>query len=334
MTHQLGTRSEPLSSIDDQDKYRRRNTTENCVRDNEELLKNFYHRVKSAVDKGWPLEPKGTQAERDNQQNQRNAKYIEFTVRGIKPTGLRWKAHEYLIEHPNNTWDAFQTHLTSKDVIYTICSEIVPNATNEQVIKLHSLKQQKKELTALFKEQQVNQVNQPNSRPANADNKSRQNMTRFCSYCRRNGHNLLYCRTKTYDDETRREQIRNNQQRRTVLTHDHNKRIGPNFGSQNAQNFNRQSRYGNQNNHTPYRQTGFNSDRNRNPNSDRQYQDRSCNSCTNGPNNGQQTQYNFYAITENSDTQNNRNFPQNNNLPTPNSVQSIDDQGQDVLNTL
>ena len=148
---------------DDRDKYRHRITAEICVRGNEEIIKNFYHRVKSAVDKGWPLDPNGTQNERDNQQNQRNAKYNEITVRGLKPTGLKRKAHEYLIEHPNATWDAFRTHITSKDVIYTISSLLVPNATSDQNTKLHSLEQQIKELTPLFKEQQVNQITQSNS---------------------------------------------------------------------------------------------------------------------------------------------------------------------------
>ena len=140
----------------DRDKYRHRITAENYVRGNEELLKNFFRRVKSAVDKGWPFDPNGTQAERDNQQNQRNAKYIEFAVRGLRPTGLKRKAHEYLIEYTNATWDAFQTHITSKDVIYTISSELVPNVTTDQNTKLHFLEQQIKELTALIKDQQVN----------------------------------------------------------------------------------------------------------------------------------------------------------------------------------
>ena len=126
------------------------------MRGNEELIKNFYHRVKSAVENGWPLDPNGTQAERDNQQNQRNAKYIEFTVRGLKPNGMKKKAHEYLIELPNSVWDAFQTHITSNDFIYTISSELVPIATTDQNTKLHSLEQQSKEIIALFKEQQVN----------------------------------------------------------------------------------------------------------------------------------------------------------------------------------
>ena len=264
--HQLGTRSEPPSLTNFQ------MTETNTDTESQQrivCIKNFYHTVKSAVNKGWPLDPNGTNAERDNQQNQRNAKYKEFTVRGLRPTGLKRKAHEYLIEHPIATWDAFQTHITSKDVIYTISSELVPNATSDQNTKLHSLEQQIKELTALFNEQQVNQVTQPNPRPANADNKPRQNLTSFCSYCRRNGHTLMYCRTKAYEDEIKRQQTRNNQERRTVFTHDYNKRRRPNFGSQNNKNFSHQPRYGNQNNHTPYRQTGFNPDRNRNPNSHR-----------------------------------------------------------------
>ena len=130
----------------------------------------------------------------------------------------------------------------------------MPNATSDQNTKLHYLEQQIEELTALFKEQQVNQITQPNSRPANADNKSRQNMTRFCSYCRRIGHTLMYCRTKAFDDQIKTEQTRNNQERRTVFTHDYNERRGPNFGSQNNQNFSQQPKHGNQNNQTPYRQ--------------------------------------------------------------------------------
>ena len=146
----------------------------------------------------------------------------------------------------------------------------------------------------------------------------------------------MYCRTKAYDDENKRQQTLNNHKERpTVFTHNYNKRNGPNFGSQNNQSFSQQPRYGNQNNQTPYWQNGFNPDRNRNPNSDRQYhQNRSSNSWNNGPYHRQQTQYNFNDSPENSDTQYNKNFPQSINPPTPNSVQFIDNQGQDVVSTL
>ena len=79
---------------DDRDKNRHRVTAEIFVRDDEEFSKNFCHRVKSAVDRGLPLDPNETLADRHNQQNQRNAKYLEFTVRGLKPNGLKRKAHE------------------------------------------------------------------------------------------------------------------------------------------------------------------------------------------------------------------------------------------------
>ena len=133
----------------------------------------------------------------------------------------------------------------------------------------------------------------------------------------------------------KRQQSRNYQQRCTVFNHDFIKRRGPDIGSQNTQNFNQKSTYGDQKKQSTYRQTGFYSGRNRNSTLDRQYpQDRSSNCWNNGTNNREKTQYNFNTRPGKSDTQNNNKFPQSNNPPTPNSVQFIDDQGQDVMNTL
>ena len=155
---------------DDRDKYRHRITAENCVRGKEELVKSFYHRVK--------------QNERDAQKNLRNQKKIDFTIRGLTPSGLKRKAHEYLIEHPNTTWDNFKDHVANKDLIYSVSSEFVPNSTNEQNSKLDSLEKQVRDLSTLPKEQQVNALNQANTRTNDVNNKSRQNATRFCHYCR------------------------------------------------------------------------------------------------------------------------------------------------------
>ena len=82
---------------DDRDKYRHRITAENCVR-GKELIKKFYHRFKQAVDKGWCIDAAANQNERDAQRNLRNQKYIDFTIKGLTPSGLGRKAHEYLIE--------------------------------------------------------------------------------------------------------------------------------------------------------------------------------------------------------------------------------------------
>ena len=127
------------------DKYRHRITAENCVRGKEELITNFYHRVKQAVYKGWPIDAAANQNERDAQQNLRNQKYIDFTIRGLTPSGLQ--------------------------------TEFVPNSTNDQNSKLDSLEKQVRELSTVLKEQHVNAVNQANTRTNDKNNKSRQRHT-------------------------------------------------------------------------------------------------------------------------------------------------------------
>ena len=195
---------------DDRDKYRHRITAENCVRGKEELVKNFYHRVKQAVDKGFPIDSAANQNEGDAHQNLRNQKYFDFTIRGLTPSGLKRKAHEYLIEHPNATWDNFKDHVANKELIYSVRSEFVPNSTNDQNSKLDSLEKHVRQLSTLLKEQQVNALNQANTRTNDMNKKSRQNATRFCHYCRRNVHTLQYCRTKAFDDERKRQYNREN----------------------------------------------------------------------------------------------------------------------------
>ena len=99
-------------------------------------MKNFYHRLKQAVNKGWPIDAAANQNERDAQQNLRNQKYIDFTIRGLTPSGLERKVHEYLIEHPIATWANYKDHVADKDLIYSVSSESVPNSTNDQNSKL------------------------------------------------------------------------------------------------------------------------------------------------------------------------------------------------------
>ena len=49
-------------------------------------------------------------------------------------------------------------------------------------------------------------------------------MTRFCSFCQKNQHTVLYCRTEAHNDDIKRQQTRDDQERRTVFTHDYNKK--------------------------------------------------------------------------------------------------------------
>ena len=55
--------------------------------------------------------------------------------------------------------------------------------------------------------------------------------TRFCSYCRTNGHTPNWCRKKMRDEEIKKVQNESNPERRITFTNDYNKRTGPGHGS-------------------------------------------------------------------------------------------------------
>ena len=232
---------------DNRDKYRYRITAENSVRGNEEIVKNYFHRVKRAVDRGWPDEENADNAARAALNAQRRQKYIEFAVRGLTPNELKNKAHQYLIEHPNATWEQFQEHVTNKDLVFTISLQLAPNSSQNQKTLMNELREDINAMKNMLKEQQISSLAVANPlsygcspshchdyhiSAVDVNNTSRQNITRFCKYCQRNGHTLQYCRKKIYDDEAKRAQSRANEEKKVTFTNDYNKRKGPGFGSQ------------------------------------------------------------------------------------------------------
>ena len=159
-------------------------------------------------------------------------------------------------------------------------------------------------------------------------NKSRQNATRFCDFCRRNVHTLQNCRSKAFDDERKRQYNSENQQKKPTFTNDYNKRKGPNFGSQKYNNSNSQhnsnssQRYGN-NYSQPYnRKPKFNNQNHNNQSNSNQGQN-------------QRIGQNSYSFPErqnnNSNTKYNQIFPQNNSNAFSNNVQIIDDDSQKMI---
>ena len=75
---------------DGRNKFRNRMEVEHCVRGDGEEIRNFKHRIKEIVDKGWPNDMEGIveadrAAERQAQGRQRRQRYIEFTLRGLRP---------------------------------------------------------------------------------------------------------------------------------------------------------------------------------------------------------------------------------------------------------
>ena len=81
---------------------------ENASRQEGELIKNYFHRVKHAVDKGWPeditnVANANRAQEAVIQSRQREQKYIVFALRGLQPPSIKRKAHERRIKKPNES---------------------------------------------------------------------------------------------------------------------------------------------------------------------------------------------------------------------------------------
>ena len=187
---------------DGRDQFRFRLEVENTFRQEGELIKNYLLRIKSGVDKGWPeMIPRNIEGddnirrEKELQQSQQSEKYIDFALRGLIPQGLKRKAHEKLIENPSITWTQFVDHLLVKDLTFSVTTE--PNGAT-RIDKLKTLESKINDLTSLFKSNKVNAID--TSMPRDPYIKGRPNSTRFCDYCRNNGHSISRCTKKQVDD--------------------------------------------------------------------------------------------------------------------------------------
>ena len=105
---------------------------EYCRRADGEEIRNFLHRIKKTVEKGWPDDLAGVVAaewgaERTAQARQRRQRHIDYTLRGLRPRYLQEKSQEYLMEHPNATWNDFSSHLINKDVSYQVSTGFLKN---------------------------------------------------------------------------------------------------------------------------------------------------------------------------------------------------------------
>ena len=123
---------------------------EYCVPRDGEEIRNFLHRIKKFVDKGWPDYMKGIvkadrAAERQAQGRQRIQRYIDYTLRGLRPRYLQRKAQEYLMEHRNATWNGFFTRIIQRDVSCQVSSNFL-NDEEQTKVQLASLGQELKNL--------------------------------------------------------------------------------------------------------------------------------------------------------------------------------------------
>ena len=105
---------------DGKSKFRHRMEVEHYIRVDREEIRNFLHRINKTVDKSWLDDVVGVaEAVRDAkptaQARQRRQRYIDYTLKGLRPRYLQGKAQEYLMEHLNAIWNHFLTHQINKD---------------------------------------------------------------------------------------------------------------------------------------------------------------------------------------------------------------------------
>ena len=180
---------------------------EHCVRDDGEEIRNFLYRIKKVVDKGWPNDMEGIveadrAAERQAQGTQRRQRYMDYSLRGLRPRYLQRKAQEYLMERPNATWNDFCAQIIQKDLILGASSTYLSHEAQTKA-ELATLGQEIKNIRSELKEYHVNVV-AITTRTFHPDQQGRQKLTRFCNYCHKNGHTLNWSREKMRDEEVRK----------------------------------------------------------------------------------------------------------------------------------
>ena len=107
--------------------FRYRMEVEHCIRGDGEEIRNFLHRIKRTVDKGWPDDLNGIEAahhaaEREAQGRQRRQRYIDYSLKRLQPRYLQRKAQDYLMERPNATWNDFCAQIIPNDLIVEVSS--------------------------------------------------------------------------------------------------------------------------------------------------------------------------------------------------------------------
>ena len=175
--------------------------------------------------------PGDQKAERTAQARQRRQRYIDYTLKGLRPRYLQRKAQECLMEHPNATWNDFSTHLIIEDVSYQVSASFL-NDEEQNKAQMASLGQELKNLRTELKEHRINAL-EGHQRPVDPNQNGRQNETRFCGYCRTNEHTPNYCKKKMRDEEIKKLQNEATAEEKVTFTHDYNKRRGPSHGSGN-----------------------------------------------------------------------------------------------------
>ena len=119
------------------------------------------------------------------------------------------------MENPNATWNDFSTRIIQRDVSFQVSSTFL-NDEEQTKAQMANLGQEMKNLRSELQEHRVNAV-EGISRTVDPNQKRRQNATRFCNYCRTNGHTPSWCRKKIRDEELKRIQNERTAEKKSLL---------------------------------------------------------------------------------------------------------------------
>ena len=164
---------------------------EHCISGDGEEIRNFLHRIKRTVDKGWPDDLNGIEAaqhnsEREAQGRQRTQRYVDYSLKGLRRRYLQRKAQEYLMEHPNAKWNDFSTQITHRDVSFQVSCNFL-NDEEQTKAQMATLEQEMKNIRSELQEHRVIAV-EGHPRTVDTNQKRKQIATRFFNYYHKNGH--------------------------------------------------------------------------------------------------------------------------------------------------
>ena len=140
-------------------KFRHGMEVEHCLRADGEKIRNFLHRIKKTVDKSWPDDLVGVVAadqasERTAQARQRRQRYIDNTLKGLRPRYFQRMAQKYSKEPPKVTWNDFSTHLINKDVSYQVSTSFL-NDEEQNRAQTASLRQELRNLRTELQQHRI-----------------------------------------------------------------------------------------------------------------------------------------------------------------------------------
>ena len=134
------------------------------------------------------------------------------------------------MENANATWNDSSTRIIQRDVSFQVPSNFL-NDEGQTKAQMATLGQEMKNPRSELQEHRVNAV-EGISRTVDPDQKGRRNATRFCNYCRTNGHTPSWCRKKIREEELKRIENERTTEKKVTFTQDYNKKRGPDHGSE------------------------------------------------------------------------------------------------------